>query len=274
MSGLAGGAVGPTKKVSGLPLTQQWSRRTKLPPLGESGGAPVLESLSAGEVAFLVEVVVDRAMLGAWPIWMYSICSPQSRTAPPPQMSGRLSRSRSRRAWPRTFLRTRPDGRRPVQRPPTLGAANDDWKPAHVSPFRPDCLRRRRASLRRNRFVRSGPASQRGADTRPRRGAGGRRGGGRHGAGHRTAPGRLPVPSQAAETMLLARQYRRAVPRQRDLLGRTFRSVGKPMPLRRRGQNSQGAGYFRAIARSAASRALMPIPRSCSRSPTLRSDSG
>ena len=57
-----GGAVRQTKKVSDLPFTQHWSCRTELTPLGEGGSPSILENLSAGEVAVLVEVVVDRAV--------------------------------------------------------------------------------------------------------------------------------------------------------------------------------------------------------------------
>jgi hypothetical protein len=56
------GAVRQTKKVSENPLPRHGSGSTKLTPLIESSGASFLETLSADERAFLVEVVVDRAV--------------------------------------------------------------------------------------------------------------------------------------------------------------------------------------------------------------------
>ncbi len=56
------GSVRQTKKVSESALPRHGSGRTKLTPLGERGSATILETLSADERAFLVEVVVDRAV--------------------------------------------------------------------------------------------------------------------------------------------------------------------------------------------------------------------
>ena len=56
------GAVRLTKIVSEFAPTRHWSGRAELAPLGKSGGAAFLESLSADEGALLVEVVVDRAV--------------------------------------------------------------------------------------------------------------------------------------------------------------------------------------------------------------------
>jgi hypothetical protein len=50
------------KNVSKCPLPQRPSGRAELTPLSESGGASILVTLSADEGAFLVEVIVDRAV--------------------------------------------------------------------------------------------------------------------------------------------------------------------------------------------------------------------
>ena len=58
------GTVRQTQKVSECPPPRPSSGCAKLTPLQERGGATVLECLSAGEVAVLIEVVVDRAVEG------------------------------------------------------------------------------------------------------------------------------------------------------------------------------------------------------------------
>ena len=58
------GAVRQTKTVSEIAPTRHCSDRAELPPCGQRGGATVLEILPADEAAFLVEVVLDRAMDG------------------------------------------------------------------------------------------------------------------------------------------------------------------------------------------------------------------
>jgi hypothetical protein len=56
------GAVRLNKKVSESALPRHGSGRAKLTPFIESGGAAFLECWPGSEVAFLVEVVVDRAV--------------------------------------------------------------------------------------------------------------------------------------------------------------------------------------------------------------------
>ena len=60
-SSIDSGAVRRTKKVLESPLPRLRSGRAKLTPLGESGGAAFLETLSADEGAFLVEPKVREA---------------------------------------------------------------------------------------------------------------------------------------------------------------------------------------------------------------------